>query len=124
LGDRQGEADSLLNLGSVEFSQNNYSAARELYGEALATRRSLSDRQGEAISLHGLANVEYSQGNYNGARELYEEALVIRCSLGEKTGVAISCACAGAALAAFRHFRTAALALHGALACAALLGYV
>ncbi len=90
LGDRQGTADSLNNLGNLAYSQGNYDEARQLHEESLAIRRSLADLYGIANSLNNLGNLAYIQGEYAEARRLYTESLAIRRTIGDKQGMAIS----------------------------------
>ena len=59
LGDRQGIANSLNNLGESTFDLGDYPAAWALYEESLAIRRALGDQRGIADSLQNLARVAF-----------------------------------------------------------------
>ncbi|HYN88621.1 MAG TPA: tetratricopeptide repeat protein, partial [Ardenticatenaceae bacterium] len=57
MGDRQGAARALNNLGRLAHLQGDYAAAQALYEESLALRREMGDKRGVAESLSGLAAV-------------------------------------------------------------------
>jgi predicted ATPase/class 3 adenylate cyclase len=90
VGDRQGIAISLNNLGDVTSSQSDYGAARVLFEESLTIKRELGDKYGIANSLNDLGNVALDQNDYGVARALHEESLTIRRELGDKRGIAVS----------------------------------
>ena len=71
LGDKEGIASSLGNLGNVCYLQSNYPTARSLYEQSLAMWSEIGDKQGAALSLAGLgeATVESNQPQ-RGARLL------------------------------------------------------
>src|SRR5579871_6424352 len=52
LGDKNGIADSLSNLGEMAKEQGDYAAARALYEESLAIRRELGDKYGIRSEEH------------------------------------------------------------------------
>jgi non-specific serine/threonine protein kinase len=88
LGDRQGIAESLNNLGEVAQAQGDHAAARALHEESLAIRRELGHRWGIAVSLNNLGTVAWAQGDHAAARALYEESLAIKRELGDKKDLA------------------------------------
>ena len=62
IGDRGGEANSLLGLGSAYSYLGQYRQAIELYQQSLEIFRQIGDRDGEALSLWNLANAYQSRG--------------------------------------------------------------
>jgi CHAT domain-containing protein len=90
LGNRQGEADSLGNLGNAYQSLGDYQQAIDFHKQSLAIARNLGDRQGEAISLNNLGVVYESIGDYQQATDFYQQSLAIARDLGNRQGEAIS----------------------------------
>jgi tetratricopeptide (TPR) repeat protein len=90
LGDRNDEATSLNNLGTVAQRQGEYEAAREYFEQSLEITRELGDRNGEATSLNNLGLVAQSQGDYEAAREYHHQSLEIERELGDRNGEATS----------------------------------
>ncbi|MBD2130273.1 NB-ARC domain-containing protein [Microcoleus sp. ZQ-A2] len=88
LGDPQGEAQTLTNLGNVYALQNAWEKARESYEQSLVIFGELGDRLGMAKTMGNLANVYCQQGNWENASECYEQSRVIFSELGELYGEA------------------------------------
>jgi tetratricopeptide (TPR) repeat protein len=88
LGDRQGIAQSLNNLGNVAYRQGDYASACSLQEEALIINRQLGNRSWVSNNLNNLGNVAYNRGDYASARSLYEESLEIQRELGDRWGIA------------------------------------
>jgi tetratricopeptide (TPR) repeat protein/CHAT domain-containing protein len=88
LGDRQGEAQTLGNLGSVYAQQGRWEEAIANYEKALEIFRALGDRQGEAQTLGNLGSVYAQQGRWEEAIANYEKALEIFRALGDRQGEA------------------------------------
>ena len=86
LGDRHGEAQTLVNLGLVYADQGRWEEAIACYEKALETFRALGDRHGEAKTLMGLGNVYQLQGRWEEAIACYEKALEIFHELGDRHG--------------------------------------
>ena len=84
LGDKQGIAQSLHQLGMIQQDQGNYKEAEELYRESLDIERSLGDKKGIAISLHQRGRIQEKQGIYKKAAEYYITSLSIFLELGSK----------------------------------------
>src|SRR5439155_34147 len=99
LGDKQGMASMLNNLGIMAHQQGDTSAGRELYEESLAIRRELGDKWSIAASLNNLGLVAQEQGDYDEARALHKESLTLHRDLGERVGVAGSLSYLGAVAA-------------------------
>ena len=62
IGDRQGEANSVNNLGNAYHALGDYRKAIENYQQSLMIAKAIGDRQGEAASLGNLGNAYYSLG--------------------------------------------------------------
>jgi len=86
LGDRQGEAQTLTNLGNVYRLQGRWEEAIANYEKALEIFRKLGDRHGEAQTLTNLGNVYQLQGRWEEAIANYEKALEIFRALGDRQG--------------------------------------
>lgn len=88
LGDQEGIAQSLGNLGNVAHEQGDYASARTRLEESLAIRRVLGERRSIAAALGNLGNVALDQGDSTSARALYEESLGIFRELGDQQAIA------------------------------------
>jgi CHAT domain-containing protein/predicted negative regulator of RcsB-dependent stress response len=84
--DRNGEAQTLNNIGEVYESLGENQKALEKYNEALPLRRAVGDRQGEAITLSNLGSVYDTLGDKQKALERYNEALPISRAVGDRKG--------------------------------------
>ncbi len=87
IGDQQGIAVSLHNLGLVARDQGQYDVARARFTESLTIKRVLGDRRGMAASLDDLGSVLQHQGDFAAARPLHEESLAIKRALGDQQAV-------------------------------------
>lgn len=90
MGDHDGVAGSLHQLGTLHQAQREYERAREFYEQALGILQELGNRADVSTCLHELGNLHYLQGEYERARELYEQALAIAQEVGDRAGVARS----------------------------------
>lgn len=86
LGDRQGVAASLGNLGSAANALGDYTGAKAMYEEALAIKREIGYVNGQAITLICLANLLTETGDYAEALPHYGEALKL-CEPQGNTGL-------------------------------------
>jgi predicted ATPase/DNA-binding SARP family transcriptional activator/Flp pilus assembly protein TadD len=92
LGDTQGLAEVLKNLGHLQFEHESYAEAKSCFEEALPIFRTLNEPRGISSVLIGLGLVAMYQGDYPEARRHFEESLAlaraanrmynIACSLG------------------------------------------
>jgi tetratricopeptide (TPR) repeat protein/transcriptional regulator with XRE-family HTH domain len=87
LGDRQGEATALNDLGDALYLRGDYRAAAEAQETAVSIYRELGDRQGQANALSDLGGLRQLMGDRRGAADL-EEALAICRDLGDRLGQA------------------------------------
>ncbi len=87
--DRNGEAQTLSNIGEVYWSLGEMRKALEKYDEALPIRRAIGNRSGEAETLNNIGLVYWSLGEMRKALEKYDEALPIRRAIGDRKGEAV-----------------------------------
>ena len=76
IGDTEGTAQALNDMGAVQDSQGNYGLAIEYFQRSLALRKTLGNKVTMAISLANLGSVYGSRGNHRLASEYYQKALV------------------------------------------------
>jgi len=88
VGDKLGEANTLISLGDIKLMQSQYKSAKSLHEQALPIYREVGDKLGEANTLKFLGNVEQMQSQYESAKSLYEQALQIYREVGDKLGEA------------------------------------
>jgi tetratricopeptide (TPR) repeat protein len=88
LGDRLGEANTLIDLGPVRQQTGDYQAAIGDLGQALGISRDLGDRLDQANALYYLARARRLTGNYHAAAPDLEQALGIYGDLGDPLGQA------------------------------------
>jgi len=86
--DRNGEAQTLNNIGEVYVLLEETQKALEKYNEALTLRRAVGDRKAEAQTLHNIGSVYDTLGEGQKALERYNEALPIRRAVGDRWGEA------------------------------------
>src|SRR5262245_40955465 len=86
--DRNGEAQTLNNIGEVYWSLREMRKALEKYNEALPLRQAIGARRGEAVTLNNIGVVHRSLGEMQKALEKYNEALPISQAVGDRRGEA------------------------------------
>ena len=82
IGDRQGEAASLINLGNIANTRGDLAEAERLYRESLAIKREIGDRQGEATSLKDLGELMLEKGDIDTGKKLIEDSHLIEREIG------------------------------------------
>jgi non-specific serine/threonine protein kinase len=88
VGDRQGVATALNNLGVVTNRQGDLAAARSYYEMGLEEFREVGNKGDIALGLRNLSDVVCEQGEYARAAELCRESLVVSRELGSTELVA------------------------------------
>ncbi len=88
LGDRPGQARTLVFLGRVHFKKAEYARARETYRRAAAIFLATTDRRWLSIVLEDLGDVALEQGFFVEALEHFERALGARRDDGDMAGEA------------------------------------
>src|SRR6266508_681209 len=86
--ERNGEAQTLNNIGEVYWSLGEMQKALEKYNEALPIRRAVGYRSGEAETLTNIGTVYLSLGETQKALEKYNEVLPIWRAIGDRSGEA------------------------------------
>jgi tetratricopeptide (TPR) repeat protein len=90
IGDRDGEAISLIGLGNAYDSLGEYQQAIDFLQQSLAIAQQIGDRNGEANSLNNLGNVYDSLGEYQQAIDFLQQSLAIKRQIGDRNGEASS----------------------------------
>ena len=88
LGDREGQAHALTNLGLVHRLLGRYGPATDHLRRALELHRLTGDREGEARTSSNLGIVEDRTGHASAAGDWLRRALVLYRSLGNEHGTA------------------------------------
>ncbi|TCO59561.1 tetratricopeptide (TPR) repeat protein [Actinocrispum wychmicini] len=88
LGDRQGQANTLINLGRLQYQQSEYDAAADTHSRALRLYTELNDQLGQANALDNLGDVQRLQGRYDAAVHSHAQALKLYVELNDRLGQA------------------------------------
>jgi tetratricopeptide (TPR) repeat protein len=89
LGEQDGVARSLGNLGVVMMSQGDLTGAQIVCEESLAFFRERGDAENEARTLSNLGDIAYAQGANAEARARLEESLTIFRRIGARNGTLV-----------------------------------
>lgn len=79
LGDRTGQANTLLSLGEINFTLGKYQTAINLYQQSL---KLMQDKPGIVKTLELLSNAYIHNGDEKRAQELREQAAALRKEIG------------------------------------------
>jgi tetratricopeptide (TPR) repeat protein len=90
MGDRQGVATSLVNLGFIALQQEDYDTARAHFEEGLAIRRELGNRSGAAYAEAGLGFVATAREDLAAASAYFRRAYDTFHEIGSKRGLAMT----------------------------------
>ncbi|MEM9245194.1 MAG: CHAT domain-containing tetratricopeptide repeat protein [Cyanobacteria bacterium P01_F01_bin.153] len=88
LGDRQGEAGSLGNLGNAHFVLGQYDRAIDFHNQAFTITRETGDLVGQANALGNIGSAYSSLGQYDRAIDFYNQSLAIRRRTDDRQGEA------------------------------------
>jgi len=88
LGDKQLEAQVLLDSGRMAYMQAKMTAALESYRQALELFRAVGDRLGEANTLQAIGDVQQFRDERDAALESYRQALELFRAVGDRLGEA------------------------------------
>lgn len=83
-------AKGLHGLGSIAYSQGDYSAAEQWLQESLTLWRQIGDDLGAAATLNNLGALARRHGDATLAQERFEESLAIRERSNDRAGIADS----------------------------------
>ncbi len=86
--DRNGEAETLNNIGEVYWSLGETRKALEKYNEALPIYQAIGARRGEADTLNSIGVVYWSLGEMQKALEKFNETLPTYQAAGDRRGEA------------------------------------
>ncbi len=86
IGNRQGEAASLGNLGIIANTRGDLAEAERFHRECMAIMREIGNRYGEAGSLNNLGNIAQTRGDLAEAERLQRESLAIKKEIGDRHG--------------------------------------
>jgi predicted ATPase/class 3 adenylate cyclase/Tfp pilus assembly protein PilF len=90
LGDKQGVATVINNLGWIAAQLGELDAAEKLSQESLALHTELGDKRGRAVAFNNLAWAAYAQSEFALAYSLQEKNLSLRQEIGDERGVAFA----------------------------------
>ena len=90
IGDRQGEAASLNNLGLIAQTQGDVEEAKRLYLECMAIMIEIGDLIGVATSQNNLGNIAEIRDDLEEAKRFYLKSLDIKKDIGDRQGVALT----------------------------------
>jgi CHAT domain-containing protein len=88
--DRQGEAQTLRNLGTAYDSLGDSAKAITYQEQGLAIFREIKNQLGEAISLGELGNAYFSLGRYARAIDYHEQGLAVSHEIKDRLGEGIA----------------------------------
>ena len=77
IGNPHGEAQAWQNVGNLQFTQNQTTAARETYQRAMAIYQGIGDLGGEAAVYDDLSRMLWNSGDRDGTETALREALRI-----------------------------------------------
>jgi len=123
LGDEEGIARAIAELGGVAIAEGDLDRAAELYEEAvpLFHRQGKSSREG--ASLGNLGTIAHMRGDYATAVRYYDEAIELAREAGDSDGAAVSFHNLARSELAQGHAERGLEALRESLALARRLGY-
>jgi tetratricopeptide (TPR) repeat protein len=93
---RNGEADTLQNIGAGYHALGETQKALEKYNEDLPIIRAVGDRREEVTTLNTIGQAYQSLGETQKALEKHNEALPISRTIGDPLGEAVTLLCFGA----------------------------
>ena len=88
IGDQNGEAATLHNLGALYRDLGEKQKALEYYQQVLQIRQKNGDRRNEAADLDNIAKIHGALGDRQKALEYFEQALSIRREIADRSGEA------------------------------------
>ena len=90
IGDKNGVAGSLNNIGAVYNYQEDHSKALEYYTRSLVIEEEAGNKKGIASSLNNIGIIHMEQGDHALAIDFYTRGLKITEEIGDKFGAATS----------------------------------
>jgi tetratricopeptide (TPR) repeat protein len=87
-GDRNGEAETLFNMGQTYHSLGENQKSLDINNQALAVFRETGDRDNEATTLNLIGSIYYALGDRRMALDSYAQSLAIYRTAGDRKGEA------------------------------------
>ncbi|MBL4587555.1 MAG: tetratricopeptide repeat protein [Flavobacteriales bacterium] len=88
IGNKEGSAIAIGNIGSIYLSQGNYPKALDYYQRSLKIKEKIGDRRATANAIGNIGSVYGNQENYIKALEYFHRSLKIYEEFGNKKGIA------------------------------------
>lgn len=101
-GYKQGEAEALSKLGSLQYNAGNIEEATAAYEQALALETGLENQEAMGAALSNLGSISYLAGDYERAAYYQARAATVRLACGDARGAANSLLAAASARAALK----------------------
>ncbi|EKV01592.1 TPR repeat-containing protein [Leptolyngbya sp. PCC 7375] len=86
IGNQNGEANALGDLGYAHYALSNYPQAIKYHQQRLLIAREIGDRGSEGTALGGLGMAHSALGNYSQAIEYQKQFLYIAREVGDRNG--------------------------------------
>ena len=90
VGDRNGQANMLRNMGTIRLMQGDLSTALGYYQQSLKLARQVGNRYSEGAATNQVATVLERQGRHSEALEQYQKTLAIMREVGNRFAESIS----------------------------------
>jgi serine/threonine protein kinase/tetratricopeptide (TPR) repeat protein len=90
VGDRNGQANMLRNMGTVRLMQGDLSTALGYYQESLKLAQQVGNRYSEGAATNQIATVLERQGRHSEALEQYQKTLAIMREVGNRFAESIA----------------------------------
>ena len=90
VGDYNGQASMLRNLGTIRLMQGELATALGYYQDSLKLARQVGNRYGEGATINQIATVFERQGRHTEALEQYQKTLAIMREVGNRLAESIS----------------------------------
>ena len=90
IGDKQGMAKTINNIGNIYKDQGDNPKALEYYQRSLKIYQEIGDKQGMAKTINNIGIIYKAQDDNPKALEYYQRSLKISEEIGDKQGMAIA----------------------------------
>ena len=88
VGDKEGQAFTMLGIGRIYSDLGDKQHALKFYNQALPLSREVGDKSGEATTLNNIGAVYNSLGDKQQALKFFNQALPLSREVGDKSGEA------------------------------------
>jgi CHAT domain-containing protein/Tfp pilus assembly protein PilF len=90
VGDRSGEASTLINIGAAYADLGDRSKALDYFNQALSISQAIGDQANTAITFNNLGIVYSALGEPTKALDYYNQALPMSRAVGDRAGVGVA----------------------------------